>query len=54
MAEKQPTSFRLTDKAQALLAKLAESAGIAQTAVVESLIREKAKAEGIELEEPAQ
>jgi hypothetical protein len=52
MAEKQPTSFRLTDKAQALLAKIAEEAGTSQSAVVETLIRDKAKAEHIEFEEP--
>jgi hypothetical protein len=50
--EKQPKSFRLTEKAEALLVKLAESAGTAQSAVIEHLIREKAKEEGIELEDP--
>lgn len=52
MAEKPAISFRLTEKAQALLAWIAEDSGIAQSAVIETLIREKAKAEGIKLEEP--
>jgi hypothetical protein len=48
MAEKQPTSFRLTDKAQGLLLKLAEEFGISQSAVLEMLIRDRATKEGIE------
>lgn len=52
MAEKPAISFRLTEKAQALLVRIAEAMGISQAAVIETLIREKAKAEGIELEEP--
>jgi hypothetical protein len=52
MPEKPAVSFRLTEKAQGLLVKIAAESGIAQSAVIETLIREKAKAEGIELEEP--
>ena len=48
MAEKTPTSFRLTEEAQILLAKLAERSGIDRTAVIETLIRERARELGIE------
>lgn len=50
--EKQPTTFRLTDKAKDLLARLAEELGMSQGAVLESLIREKARKEGVSSEEP--
>jgi hypothetical protein len=52
MPEKPAISFRLTEKAQALLLKIAEESGIAQSAVIETMIREKAKSLNIELEEP--
>ncbi len=51
MPEKPAVSFRLTEKAQALLVKIADEAGIAQSAVIETMIRERAKAEGISIEE---
>ena len=43
MAEKSLTSFRLTEEAQLLLVKLAETDGIDRTAVLETLIRERAR-----------
>jgi hypothetical protein len=42
-----PTSFRLTAEGKRLLAAVAEAKGINQTAVLESLIREAARREGI-------
>lgn len=42
-----PTSFRLTVEAKRLLAAVAEARGVNQTAVLEWLIREMAKREGI-------
>jgi DNA-binding PadR family transcriptional regulator len=51
MNEKTKTSFSLTEKAQALLGKLAEEFGMSQSAVLEMLIRERARKEGIEIEE---
>jgi hypothetical protein len=44
---KKKTSITLTEKAKELLAKIAEAQGISQTAVIELLIREKAKQENI-------
>jgi predicted transcriptional regulator len=45
--KKNPTSIRLSDEAKRLLALLAEAFGISQVAVLEILIREKAKKEGV-------
>lgn len=47
---KIPTSFRLSDKAKALLAKLAEKENRSETNMLEVLILEKAKALGISVE----
>jgi hypothetical protein len=44
---KQKTSFSLTEEAKRLLAQIAKKNGISQAAVLELLIREKAKQEGI-------
>jgi len=41
--KKKATSFRITEEAQRLLMKLAEKYGVSQTAMLELLIREKAK-----------
>jgi hypothetical protein len=47
MEPKQPTSHRLTAEALDLLAALAQTWGISQTAVLEVMIREKARDEGV-------
>jgi predicted transcriptional regulator len=47
MKKKNPTSIRLSDEAKRLLALLADQLGISQVAVLEILIREKAKREGV-------
>lgn len=44
---KQPTSVRLSDTAKRLLAKLAEKFGVSQAAMLEIIIREKAKKERV-------
>jgi hypothetical protein len=44
---KQPTSFRLTDTARALLQSIAEESGVSVTAALEMLIRDAAKRKGI-------
>lgn len=44
---KKPTSVRISDEAKRLLALLAQQKGITQAAVLELLIRESAKKEGI-------
>jgi len=48
MSTKNATSFRLSPEAKRLLAELSNKLGISQTAVLEILIREKAKAENIQ------
>lgn len=45
MKKRRSTSMYLSDEAQRLLALLAERFGIAKSAVVEMLIREKARRE---------
>jgi len=47
MSDKKSTSFRLTPEARRLLEVLALKFGISQTAVLELLIREKAKRENV-------
>lgn len=47
MTEKKNTSFRLTPAARQMLEKLAAALGVSQTAVLELIIREKAKQEDI-------
>jgi hypothetical protein len=47
MAYKVPISYRLTAQAYGLLCKIAESDGISQSAVLELLIRAKAKQDGL-------
>lgn len=42
------TSFRLSPEAKRLLKELSQSLGISQAAVLEIVIREKAKTENIE------
>jgi biotin operon repressor len=49
MAQKK-TSIRLSDTAQTLLQRLAESLGISQSAVIEQAIRTLAKKEGVRVE----
>lgn len=44
---KRPKSFRLSDEAVQKLAKLAEHFGLTETAVIEMLIREKARTERV-------
>ena len=44
---KQPTSVRLSAEARRLLRLLAEHMGISQSAVLEVLLREKAKQERV-------
>jgi hypothetical protein len=45
---KEPTSFRLSPDGRRLLGALARRLGVSRTAVLEVLIREKAKQEGID------
>ena len=47
---KHATSVRLTDEGKRLLAALARKFGISQASVLELLIRDKAKKEGIKNE----
>ncbi|NDJ59819.1 MAG: ribbon-helix-helix protein, CopG family [Chloroflexi bacterium] len=44
---KKKTSYSLSEEAKRLLALLAEKLGVSQTAVLEILIREKAKQEDV-------
>ncbi len=50
-SRKTPTAFRLSEKARALLAALAEKLGVNQTAVVEMAIRQMAERERVEAAE---
>jgi hypothetical protein len=45
------TSFYITDKGMSLLNSVAQTLGISKSAVLEILIREKAKEEGIKFRE---
>jgi len=45
--KKNPTSIRLSDEGKRLLALLAEKLGVSQVAVLEIIIRDKAKEEQI-------
>lgn len=45
---KKKTSYTLSSEAKQLLAKLAKKYGISQTAMLEILLREKAKTESIQ------
>ena len=47
MSTRKKRSFTLTEEADALLDKLSEKYGISKTAVLEILIRERAKAEDV-------
>jgi hypothetical protein len=44
---KEPTSFRLSTDGRRLLDQLASRLGVSRTAILELLIREKAKQEGV-------
>ncbi len=46
-AKRVSTGMRLSELAKQQLEELAGRAGISQTAIIETLIREKAKAEGV-------
>ena len=50
--QKQPTSFRLSEHAHALINRLAEAMGLSRTAVLEQAIRALARREGVELDSP--
>jgi len=52
--DKTKTSFTLSDEAKDLLQQLSAKMGISQTAVIETIIREKAKREKIKRGEPKQ
>lgn len=52
MSTKNKRSFRLTETADDLLGQLAEKKGLSKTAVLETLIRNEAKAEGVESKQP--
>jgi len=43
----KPTTFRLSEEARRILAELAEIKGVSMTAVLETLLRDEAKREGI-------
>jgi hypothetical protein len=45
---KEPTSFRLSPDGRRLLEELSRRMGVSRTAILEVLIREKAKQEGID------
>jgi predicted DNA-binding protein len=45
--KKKATSLRLTEEGKRLLEALSQKLGVNQTAVIELLIREKAKKEGL-------
>ena len=47
MKTKQKTSITLSEQAKHLLVKLAEHYGVSQSAMLELIIREKAKRDGI-------
>jgi hypothetical protein len=47
MKTKQKTSITLSEQAKQLLAKLAEQYGVSQSAMLELMIREKAKRDNI-------
>lgn len=47
MEKKLPTSFRLSGEALSLLDALSKHLGVSQTAVVEMLIRERARKEQV-------
>lgn len=47
MADKVPISYRITAEGHALLCKIAEADGISQSAVLELLIRARAKQDGL-------
>ena len=47
MKPKYPSSLRLSFEAKRLLYKIADKLSISQTAVMELIIREKAKQEGL-------
>jgi hypothetical protein len=49
---KEPTSFRLSTDGRRQLDLLASQLGVSRTAILELLIREKAKKEGIALPAP--
>ncbi len=44
---KEATSIRLTPEATSLLSRLSEALGLSQAGVLETIIRDKAKAEGV-------
>ncbi len=46
MKPKHPTSVRLTEEARALLLLLADHSGVSMAAMLELLIRDRAKQEG--------
>jgi predicted DNA-binding protein len=48
---KAPTSFRLSPKAHQLLDALAEHMGLSQASVIETVLRDAARARGIEIKE---
>jgi hypothetical protein len=50
--EKRAKTFRLSEKAIALLLALAKKDGITQTAELEITIRERAETRGVEVERP--
>ena len=47
MERKYPTSFRFSPEFMALLALLAKELGLSKQAVLELLVRERAKKEGV-------
>ena len=47
MKPKYPTSVRLTDEAKALLLILADHSGVSMAAMLELLIRDRAKHDGV-------
>lgn len=47
METKQASSIRLTTEAKRLLRALAKTSGVSMTAMLELMIREKAKREGV-------
>ena len=52
MRIKHPTSIRLSPQAKDLLAALAHTLGVSQTAVLELAVRQMAKREGLAPEKP--
>ncbi len=51
MADKKPTTIRLSAEARRLLDALSEQLGISHTAIIELAIREKAQREGANRQE---